>query len=74
MELQTRAYVHADGMKGMGKFTILDSMIVNEADLGVNFFLDENCLGQPRAEACTAFLRELNPDVEGEGYFLQKVG
>lgn len=37
-------------------------------DLGVNFFLDESCLGQPRAECCAERLSELNPDVEGDWY------
>ncbi|RDW69653.1 NEDD8-activating enzyme E1 regulatory subunit [Coleophoma cylindrospora] len=61
-------------LPGIGKFTILDTETVSETDLGVNFFLDEDCLGQPRAEACTALLRELNPDVEGEGHLLEKDG
>lgn len=58
---------------GIGKFTIIDDAIVKDADLGVNFFLDEENLGRPRAAACTALLRELNPDVEGEGFLLEKV-
>ncbi|KAI1103903.1 hypothetical protein F4804DRAFT_308843 [Jackrogersella minutella] len=53
-------------LPGIGKFTIADDAIVNEADLGVNFFLDESCLGKLRSECCTKLLQELNPEVKGE--------
>ncbi|KAI1456624.1 hypothetical protein F4805DRAFT_221662 [Annulohypoxylon moriforme] len=53
-------------LPGIGKFTIADDAIVNEADLGVNFFLDESCLGKLRSECCTKLLQELNPEVEGQ--------
>lgn len=39
---------------------------MNEADLGVNFFLDEESLGKSRAQACTELLLELNPEVQGD--------
>lgn len=52
-------------LPGIGNFTILDSALVSEADLGVNFFLDEGCLGEFRAEHTCRFLQELNPDVKG---------
>ncbi|KAI1382443.1 hypothetical protein F4677DRAFT_25967 [Hypoxylon crocopeplum] len=55
-------------LPGIGKFTIADEEMVNEADLGVNFFLDESCLGKPRSECCTKLLQELNPEVEGEWF------
>ncbi|KAF2739026.1 hypothetical protein EJ04DRAFT_541057 [Polyplosphaeria fusca] len=55
-------------LPGIGKFTIQDSAIVSEADLGVNFFLEEQQLGRFRAEATSSLLKELNPDVEG--YFV----
>ncbi|OTB08886.1 hypothetical protein M426DRAFT_51767 [Hypoxylon sp. CI-4A] len=55
-------------LPGIGKFTIADDAIVNEADLGVNFFLDESCLGKLRSECCTKLLQELNPEVEGEWF------
>ena len=42
--------------------------MVEEADLGVNFFLDESCLGQSRAQSLTALLLELNPEVQGNWY------
>ncbi|CAG8979835.1 hypothetical protein HYALB_00002607 [Hymenoscyphus albidus] len=57
---------------GIGKFTIADKAIVEEADLGVNFFLDEESLGKPRSEACVKLLQELNPDVKGDWYQLEK--
>ena len=47
--------------------------MVTEADLGVNFFLDEDCLGKSRAECCVKFLQELNPDVEGDWFPKEEV-
>lgn len=44
---------------------MIDDKLVEEADLGVNFFLDEDSLGKPRAERAAALLGELNPDVKG---------
>jgi amyloid beta precursor protein binding protein 1 len=58
-------------LPGIGRFTILDSAIVQEEDLGVNFFLDEDSLGKSRAEQTCRLLQELNPDVEG--HFIHKV-
>lgn len=52
-------------LPGIGKFTIADPAVVDEADLGVNFFLDDASLGKFRADATVELLRELNPDVEG---------
>jgi NEDD8-activating enzyme E1 regulatory subunit len=51
---------------GIGRFTIYDEAAVRESDLGVNFFLDEGCLGKSRAQCCTELLLELNPEVQGE--------
>lgn len=56
---------------GIGQYTILDSAVVQEEDLGVNFFLDESSLGGWRAEETCKSLQELNPDVQG--HFLAKV-
>jgi NEDD8-activating enzyme E1 regulatory subunit len=47
---------------------IADDAVVEEADLGVNFFLDESCLGRSRSECCTKLLLELNPEVQGDWY------
>ncbi|KUI55205.1 NEDD8-activating enzyme E1 regulatory subunit [Cytospora mali] len=52
-------------LPGIGSFTIVDDAVVTEADLGLNFFLDENCLGKSRAQSCTELLLELNPEVQG---------
>ena len=58
-------------LPGVGGFTIVDPATVVEPDLGVNFFLSEESLGQSRAEETCKYLRELNPDVEGQ--FQQQV-
>jgi amyloid beta precursor protein binding protein 1 len=55
-------------LPGIGRFTIADKSIVTHEDLGVNFFVDDSWLGKSRAEACTNFLLELNPEVQGEWY------
>ncbi|KAI9725193.1 MAG: hypothetical protein M1828_003374 [Chrysothrix sp. TS-e1954] len=52
-------------LPGIGQFTIADPSLVREADLGVNFFLEEEDLGKFRAESCCRLLEELNPDVKG---------
>ncbi|KAF8466212.1 hypothetical protein BDZ91DRAFT_725792 [Kalaharituber pfeilii] len=52
-------------LPGIGKFTIVDDAVVTAADLGVNFFLEESCVGRPRAESTCQYLAELNPDVQG---------
>jgi molybdopterin/thiamine biosynthesis adenylyltransferase len=52
-------------LPGIGNFTIQDSAVVSEADLGVNFFLEEEHLGGLRAEHTCNSLKELNPDVQG---------
>ncbi|KAE8450354.1 hypothetical protein EG329_006428 [Mollisiaceae sp. DMI_Dod_QoI] len=59
-------------LPGIGQFTIADAAVVNEADLGVNFFLDEDSLGNSRAECCVKLLQELNPDVKGHWLPLQE--
>ncbi len=53
---------------GIGQFTIADDAVVEDADLGVNFFLDEPSRGKPRAQCTTEYLLELNPEVTGEWY------
>lgn len=50
---------------GMGQFTVIDDRTVEEADLGTNFFLDDESVGHKRAERAAALLGELNPDVKG---------
>ena len=50
-------------LPGVGNFTIVDDRLVEEKDLGVNFFLAEESLGRSRAEECCRYLQELNPEV-----------
>eukprot|EP01028_Stygiella_incarcerata_P006760 TRINITY_DN2747_c0_g1_i1.p1 TRINITY_DN2747_c0_g1~~TRINITY_DN2747_c0_g1_i1.p1 ORF type:complete len:345 (+),score=72.29 TRINITY_DN2747_c0_g1_i1:136-1035(+) len=52
-------------LPGIGRFTILDDAIVEERDIGKNFFLQEESLGRPRAEEACALLCEMNPYVCG---------
>eukprot|EP00158_Paraphelidium_tribonemae_P007042 Partr_v1_DN28087_c1_g1_i1_m57479 putative NEDD8 activating enzyme E1 subunit 1 len=52
-------------LPGIKSFTIVDSEIVSEADIGCNFFLDASNLGRLRAECASELLQELNEDVEG---------
>ncbi|KAB2581393.1 hypothetical protein BFW01_g10894 [Lasiodiplodia theobromae] len=52
-------------LPGIGQFTIQDSAVVTEADLGANFFLEEEHLGGFRAKHTCELLKELNPDVQG---------
>ncbi|KAG6118013.1 hypothetical protein E4U14_007327 [Claviceps sp. LM454 group G7] len=55
-------------LPGIGSFTIADEAIVQDADLGVNFFLNEACLGKSRALCCRDNLVELNPAVAGDWF------
>ena len=52
-------------LPGIGQFTIVDSAVVSEADLGVNFFLDDASLGKFRADETVKLLMEMNPGVKG---------
>jgi NEDD8-activating enzyme E1 regulatory subunit len=52
-------------LPGIGAFTVVDGATVSERDLGNNFFLDESCLGKPRAQCVTEMLKELNEFVMG---------
>lgn len=61
-KLTSRSCTHT----GVGRFTVLDSVVVDESDLGANFFLDPSSVGKPRAEEVVKFLLELNGDVQGE--------
>ena len=61
-------------LPGAGSFTIVDDTVVEEVDLGVNFFLEESSLGKPRAAECARLLNELNPEVEGEGIKSVRIG
>lgn len=51
-------------LAGIGKLTILDDKDVSEEDLGANFFLREEEIGQKRVSAAKARINALNPRVE----------
>ncbi|KJE88986.1 ThiF family protein [Capsaspora owczarzaki ATCC 30864] len=52
-------------LPGIGSFTVIDSEKVSGADVGNNFFLDADSIGQSRARVVTELLQELNTDVSG---------
>lgn len=52
-------------LPSVGQFTIIDDKLVEETDLGSNFFLTGDSVGKPRAERAATTLAELNPDVKG---------
>ena len=53
-------------LPGVGHFTIADAANVKESDLGNNFFITAESLGQSRAQVAARLLLELNPDVKGK--------
>ncbi|KAI8386785.1 probable DNA damage tolerance protein RHC31 [Nakaseomyces glabratus] len=50
-------------LSGIGHLTVLDSHIVNETDLGSQFFLTANDVGKKRVEAVSDRLQDMNPRV-----------
>lgn len=52
-------------LPGIGAFTIVDDGLVNESDLGVNFFFTYDCVGKSRSQVATGLLQELNTEVKG---------
>ena len=55
-------------LPGIGGFSVVDPATVEEPDLGVNFFLEQESLGKSRAKETCRLLKELNPDVKGHYY------
>ncbi|XDG01291.1 hypothetical protein ABKA04_000906 [Annulohypoxylon sp. FPYF3050] len=51
-------------LAGIGSLTVVDDQIVTEADLGAQFFLTEENIGQSRAEAAVGRIQKLNPRVK----------
>ncbi|KAI1824447.1 hypothetical protein F4861DRAFT_264021 [Xylaria intraflava] len=51
-------------LAGIGSLTIVDDQIVTEADLGAQFFLSQENIGQNRAEAAAVQVQKLNPRVK----------
>ncbi|KAJ3291041.1 NEDD8-activating enzyme E1 regulatory subunit [Borealophlyctis nickersoniae] len=52
-------------LPGIGSFTVVDGKPVAGSDVGNNFFLTVDCIGQSRAKCVTEMLRELNEEVAG---------
>ncbi|GMH45533.1 hypothetical protein BSKO_13490 [Bryopsis sp. KO-2023] len=50
---------------GIAAFTVVDDCDVRSSDLGNNFFVDLERMGQPRAKVVTELLGELNENVAG---------
>lgn len=50
---------------GTASFTLVDDGVVQERDLGNNFFFEQSDLGKGRAETATRLLCELNEHVKG---------
>lgn len=53
-------------LPGVGFITILDDKLVEERDLGNNFFVTKASIGKSRAEIAKDLLLELNDDVKGD--------
>ncbi|PWY70201.1 hypothetical protein BO70DRAFT_365501 [Aspergillus heteromorphus CBS 117.55] len=51
-------------LAGIGSLTIIDHESVTEEDLGAQFFINEEHLGQNRAQAAAASVRAMNPRVQ----------
>eukprot|EP01089_Gocevia_fonbrunei_P001628 TRINITY_DN1150_c0_g1_i3.p1 TRINITY_DN1150_c0_g1~~TRINITY_DN1150_c0_g1_i3.p1 ORF type:complete len:551 (-),score=151.11 TRINITY_DN1150_c0_g1_i3:32-1642(-) len=53
-------------LPGIGSFTIVDGVKVSPSDLGNNFFVTLDSIGQSRAKVTTDHLKELNEWVKGD--------
>ncbi|PYI10037.1 SUMO activating enzyme [Aspergillus sclerotiicarbonarius CBS 121057] len=51
-------------LAGIGSFTIIDHELVTEEDLGAQFFIHQEHLGQNRAQAAAPSVRAMNPRVQ----------
>lgn len=52
-------------LPGIGAFTVIDGSAVDLPDLGANFFVSDDCVGQSKSRVAVSFLQELNEDVNG---------
>jgi amyloid beta precursor protein binding protein 1 len=52
-------------LPAVGRFTVLDNKIVQQADCAHNFFVTSDHIGKPRAETVTELLVEMNADCSG---------
>ena len=53
-------------LPGLGSFTILDPGAVTGEDVGNNFFLDPESMGENRGAVATRLLVEMNHEVRGD--------
>uniref|UniRef100_A0A0M3I2N8 NEDD8-activating enzyme E1 regulatory subunit n=1 Tax=Ascaris lumbricoides TaxID=6252 RepID=A0A0M3I2N8_ASCLU len=53
-------------LTGVQSVHIIDSALVTNPDVGNNFFVEEEEIGEPRAKVAVRWLKELNPSVEGD--------
>ncbi|RDW78801.1 E1 ubiquitin-activating protein AOS1 [Aspergillus mulundensis] len=51
-------------LAGIGSLTIIDDAIVTEDDLGAQFLLNQDCIGQNRAQAAAPAVRDYNKRVK----------
>ncbi|KAL3446238.1 hypothetical protein BJX65DRAFT_279799 [Aspergillus insuetus] len=51
-------------LAGIGSLTIVDDAIVTEEDLSAQFFINQDCIGQNRAQAAAPAVRSMNPRVQ----------
>ncbi|PYH30470.1 E1 ubiquitin-activating protein AOS1 [Aspergillus neoniger CBS 115656] len=51
-------------LAGIGSLTIVDHEVVTEEDLGAQFFINQEHLGQNRAQAAAPSVRAMNPRVQ----------
>ncbi|KAH8434664.1 E1 ubiquitin-activating protein AOS1 [Aspergillus melleus] len=51
-------------LAGIGKLTVIDHETVKEEDLGAQFFVTEEHIGQNRAQAAAPSIQEMNPRVQ----------
>ncbi|XP_026823150.1 NEDD8-activating enzyme E1 regulatory subunit [Rhopalosiphum maidis] len=52
-------------LPGIGAFTIIDNEVITEEDVGSNFFLTTDRIGEKRGSIASQLLCELNPDTRG---------
>ncbi|XP_050424601.1 NEDD8-activating enzyme E1 regulatory subunit [Adelges cooleyi] len=52
-------------LPGVGAFTIIDNEVVTEEDVGSNFFVTAERVGEKRGSVTSQLLCELNPDTRG---------
>ena len=51
-------------LHAVGHIVIVDDRKVTESDVGINFLVEEDCIGQNRADVVAKLLNEINPDPE----------